>query len=427
MTRKNWNGRGGYAALAGAALTLAAGLPNQAAAQSGQMLQGKIEQMERELQAMKAQMQEMQKERERTIPESHAAQETRPKDMAHSGNDNISLKIYGQVNREVMYGDDGNTSDVLFTDNNVSSSRFGFEGKGKVSSTFGVGAKIEAEVESNASDKIMLDRTETFAGDVNVAIRKVEFWIEDSNLGRLTLGQGSVATDDVALVDLSGTELAVFNEQEDFGGAFAFRNSVTGAGGPNVKTVFTDLDGSRDDRIRYDTPKIGGFVGSVALQSNDRPTFALTWGGAFPDFKAAAAIGYAHNPSSATGTGVRGVDDVVGSVSFLHSSGLNATFGAGVRDKGVTGLNDFTYWYGKLGYLFQGFSFGRTAIAIDYTSSSDAAVNGDDGEGFGLGIVQKVDAAALELYASVHFMSYDQPAANFRDITVATTGGRVKF
>ncbi len=408
-------------------MALVLGLPAAAAAQSTQMLQGKIEQMERELQAMKAQMQDMQKDRERTIPESHAAKETRPRDMAHSGNDNISLKIYGQVNREVMYGDDGNTSDVLFTDNNVSSSRFGLEGKGKISPTFSVGAKIETEVESNASDKIMLDRTETFAGDVNVAIRKVEFWIEDTNLGRLTIGQGSVATDDVALVDLSGTELAVFNEQEDWGGAFNFRNSVGGGAGPTVKTVFTDLDGSRDDRVRYDTPKIAGFVGSVAMQSNDRPTFAINWGGAFPSFKVAAAIGYAHNPSSATGTGVGSVEDIVGSASILHSSGLNGTIGAGRRDKGVVGSNDFTYWYGKLGYRFKAFSFGGTAVAIDYTSSSNSLVNGDGGDGFGLGIVQKVDDAALELYASIHVYSYDQPGADFKDITVATTGGRVKF
>lgn len=449
-------------AFLGAALALALGVPSVASAQSPQTLQQKIDQMEQEiqakktqmeqelqamkaqmgqeLQAMKAQMrQELQAMKAQMSTKQHrqemAAKKTAAPSagMAHSGNNKVTLKIYGQVDREILYASDGDNSDVLFTDNDVSGSRFGFAGTAKVSPAFEVGSKIVLETKVHSSgdasnDPAVLGANKPFGvSGSTVGIRKVEFYLADKNLGKLTLGHSSQATDHAAQVDLSGTELAIFSDHAAFGGKIAFRtNDDALVAAAKVRNIFANLDGDRKDEVRYDTPNLAGFVGSLSLEDNHLFGAGLKWGGRFPGFKAAAALGYERTPNSATG-GSKPVDTVVGSGSVLLDSGLNATIAAGTQTSGATGVNEFGYWYGKLGYMFGAFTFGKTAIGVDYMHSHDAVVNGDDGDAFGIGLVQKVDAAALELYAGVHVMSYSQPGVNFQDVTVATTGGRVKF
>src|SRR6476660_8429344 len=47
------------------------------------------------------------------------------------GNKKVSVTLYGQVNRAVLFGDDHLEKNVYFVDNNYESSRFGFKGSAK--------------------------------------------------------------------------------------------------------------------------------------------------------------------------------------------------------------------------------------------------------------------------------------------------------
>ena len=45
--------------------------------------------------------------------------------------DKVSVQLYGQINRALLYADDGNESKLYFVDNKNSSTRFGFNAKAR--------------------------------------------------------------------------------------------------------------------------------------------------------------------------------------------------------------------------------------------------------------------------------------------------------
>lgn len=67
-------------------------------------------------------------------------------------------------------------------------------------------------------------------------------------------------------------------------------------------------------------------------------------------------------------------DQVNGSASVLLGGplpGVNLTVAAGQRNFDEAGRNDGNFVYGKIGYLFDPFSFGSTGVAVDYYYGED--------------------------------------------------------
>src|SRR5512142_123879 len=64
---------------------------------------------------------------------------------ARKGNKKVSLTVYGQVNRAVLFWDDGAESNVYSVDNNYESSRFGFKGSAKITGNLSAGYRMEVE------------------------------------------------------------------------------------------------------------------------------------------------------------------------------------------------------------------------------------------------------------------------------------------
>ena len=60
-----------------------------------------------------------------------------------SGNKNISLEVSGQVNRAALMVDDGDRTKFFHVDNDNSSTRIRFVGKGRLNEDFSVGALVE--------------------------------------------------------------------------------------------------------------------------------------------------------------------------------------------------------------------------------------------------------------------------------------------
>jgi len=61
-----------------------------------------------------------------------------------SGGDRVKLSISGQVDRALLYGNDGKASNLRNVDNNVSSTRLRFVGEGRVTDTMTGGSNLEA-------------------------------------------------------------------------------------------------------------------------------------------------------------------------------------------------------------------------------------------------------------------------------------------
>jgi hypothetical protein len=400
-----------------------------------------------------------------------------------SGGDKIRVSLSGQVNRAIIYGNDGKSSNFRNVDNSISSTRFRFLGVGQVTPETSVGTNIEVELRQNPSaTTTLLQNLPQPAGSVSPTIRQGDVFVANQDWGGLRLGFGSTASFQTNEVDLSGTVMAHYVSAPDMNGGFSFRQrgaalvpggaggklvlSPDGAFGPAVGSVFNFFGGLvRDARIRYDTPVWEGLQFSTSYVDGGAYDAALRLARSFDGFRLVAAVagvdathrnhtpvanlGYAGVPAGFIGgTSLAGVNaapsapvqaDVSangsrhfdGSFSVLADSGLSLTMAGGVRDPRYRDplgrpLSP-NLVYVKLGYQHDFFSFGRTAFSADFINQDELIFNGDNTQSYSLGLVQNIDATATELFASVRHESLHRSFGQFHPIEAAWTGARVRF
>ena len=230
-----------------------------------------------------------------------------------SGNDSIRLTLSGQVNRGVLFADNGSDSEVFHVDNDNSSTRFRFVGEGDLNDDITVGSQIELQFESNSTGDISFNQSD--AADAEISERKLELYFDSDRFGRLWIGQGDTASNSTSEVDLSGTTVVAYSSISDMAGGLAFEN------GTQIKNAYSNFDGlSRDDRLRYDTPNFGGFTVSASSVESDDWDGAIRFGGEISGVRTAAAIAYAESNS---------FSQINGSASVLLQSGLSFTVAGG--------------------------------------------------------------------------------------------------
>ena len=336
-----------------------------------------------------------------------------------------SLTMSGQVNRAVLFADDGTDSEVFHVDNDNSSTRIRWVGKGKVTENFSMGMLIEVQLESNSTADVNIAGHEAATDSTNsFGERKMEVWLSNKNLGKLTLGQGDTASNGSAELNFLG-QGAMYPGIADMSGGILFRDSTDPVGGdatgPAINTAWATHDGlSRQDRIRYDTPKIEGFVASASHIQGGNWDIGLRHSGKFGQFKTKAAIFYANTE----GTSSTNDDQVNGSFAILHDSGLNLTFSAGTRD---STRKDDDHIYVALGYIAKLTDVGTTRFSVDYGNTNDRGQDGDDFTTFGIAVTQNIKAIGADIYATFRNHELDRTGSNFDDINSFLAGARVKF
>lgn len=344
-----------------------------------------------------------------------------------TGRDKVKLTISGHVNRAVMFADDGNTSRTLIVDNSAATTRFNLSAEAEVTSDFSLGAQIETEIPSNSAGTVTLQGNGDNAQNFNRFVeRKMEVMATHKRFGRVWLGQGSTATDEIVESDLSGTTMSGnYADAGVIGSALIFYNTrtKTTANGPVVGDVVVSLNGGMDDRIRYDTPTYGGFFASASFVSGGQADAALRYGDKIGPFEIAAALGY----SNLSGINTTVDDQVVGSVAVLHESGLNAAFSAGTRNHKATNRSDGSSYYGKVGYIAKLFGIGPTAAAVDYGVYDDYGQNGDEAKQYSFAIVQHFEDIGSQVYIMGKAFELDRTGETFDDVKLLLVGGRVQF
>lgn len=234
-----------------------------------------------------------------------------------AGNPTVKLSLSGQVDREEVYGNDGRAGEFRNLDNNISSTRFRFQGESWINSQTSAGANIELEIRPNSSSNTGLtpdgsNSVTNFTGGIaNVGsttgapasnstgvptVRWAEAFISNTEWGALHLGFGGTAGYLTNEMDLSGTFYAGYENVSDTDGGFSFRQNgearvpagagntfitaPSGAFGPAVGSVFFFFDGLvRNDRIRYNSPQWNGFQFSTSAIDGGAVDFALRYGG----------------------------------------------------------------------------------------------------------------------------------------------------
>ena len=340
---------------------------------------------------------------------------------ARKGNRKVSLQIYGHINQSLLIWDDGQNSDAYVVDNDSSGSRVGFKGKAKINHEWSAGYRIELGVYSAESDRVDQNNDD---GDGNrIAIRRSSMYLASKTFGKVTWGLTSHALDATTKADLSGTHVIARNGGLRFIEDFFILDSAGVSTNTRWGAIF-DGDTELDKRnvIRYDTPTFAGFKVSASWGEDDEWSVAAFYKAKYADFKVKAAIGYGEDQEGA-GSGVS--ENFNGSASIMHTpTGLFITASAGQIEKGN---DDEDTFYQVKGGIQQSWSpLGKTTLYGEYIE----AETDDTGEGeiYGFGIVQKVDAAAMELYAGYrHYEADLNTNIATEDFVTVVTGARIKF
>jgi predicted porin len=341
--------------------------------------------------------------------------------VARKGNRVVSLQIYGDVTKGLLIWDNGRQSDAYVTDNDALGSVLGFTGEAKFKPGWKAGYKMELQVQVDASSAV----DELHDDATNLSIRHNYVYIESERLGRISLGQQSTASDGAAEVSLANTLASGSPDQGTAlhpGGLLGFTGTTPNFAGLTLGEYASDLDGGRDDLIRYDSPSIYGFVLSAAWGDNDYWDASLRFTKEWNSIKIAAAIAYADSSTEDAD-----FTQVIGSVSVMHvPTGLFINFGTGERD--WANDVDASFYFVQGGIERKWLPYGTTTVYGEYGNYDDITVAGTNADMWGLGVVQHIDAAAMDIYAQARFWSVDDDLAPEADkLNTIMLGSRIQF
>ncbi|HOW96475.1 MAG TPA: hypothetical protein P5567_00480 [Kiritimatiellia bacterium] len=322
------------------------------------------------------------------------------------------VRLWGQVNRALLYAENGSFSEWFHVDNDSSPSRLGAAGEytpdGWPDWTFG--GQVELGFKSDNSAAV------TFGGEdpeFEVDGRKIEAYARSPSAGSLALGQGDMASNGSAEEDLSGTYVISYSQVR-----FAAASLVFGTNGPAIKEVFNNFDGlHRDDRLRYDTPAWHGWSAAASAAGQDFYDAALRFARDLGPCQGAAALAVAHKGAD--------VDQFSGSCSVWLDGGLNVTAAAGGQE--VEGDYSPFSWYGKIGWRLDWLSCGETCLAVDYSRNEEISQAGDRAESRAVVLNQRLEPIASDLYASVRTFTLDRPGEEYEDVLTVMAGVRLCF
>ncbi len=386
--------------------------------------QEQIDAQQKQIEVLVKEVQELKTTKTAKAPDHEVAEKEMPKDLVRSRGDKVSVKIYGQVNRGVLYVNDGENKEFFHVDNDNSSTRIGLLGSAKLNDDFSVGTKIEVQFESNSTANVSQDN-KSGVGPNNFTERHLDLFFKSETFGKLSLGQGDTASNGTSEVDLSGTSVIGYAGVGDMAGGMKFfdqntnaLSDVTVGGG-----FLSDMDGlSRRDRVRYDTPAFAGFTVSGSATEREQQDVALRYSGKFPWFKLAGAAAYANTDKSSSIE-----NQYNGSVSVLFDNGLNVTLAGGQRAMLASNREEPLFYYAKLGYKADFFAIGTTALALDYGRYDNLEQNDDTGDTFALLAVQNLTQLGTELYIGYRLYRLERPGTDFDEINAVLTGARIKF
>jgi hypothetical protein len=321
---------------------------------------------------------------------------------ARKGNRKVSLTVYGQINKSLLYVEAGDEDDKSVIENGASPSRFGFKGDAKISEGFSAGYVLEVGVGG----------FDVFAGNDNDLGVRHSFVYLSTPGGKLSLGQTSQASDGIVEITTANTDAAI--------------NTL------NVKPLLgvSLWDGDRANVVRYDTPVVAGFIASASwsrdaqLQDTgiegESWDVALRYAGEFAGFKVAAGAGYKSLDLIVTDYKV-----LSGSASVKHmGTGLFGTVAGGRGELEIApGVDlELTGYHVVGGFERNILGPGATTVYGEFLSGNieiDPFLEADASM-FGAGLVQAVDAAALDLYVMVR-------SSDDLDVSYGMAGARIKF
>jgi hypothetical protein len=384
---------------------------------------------------------------------------------ARKGNRKVSLTVYGQVNEMVLFWDDGDMSDVYQVTNDTSRTRFGFRGSAKIDSDWSAGYLIEIGIRTANSGGVK-QFEDPFAGTPSfdpgddlgggTDLRHAYWWIDSKSLGRLTVGQTDTplsSTFTLTLANIPHLEA----DPSGIGDEFNLR-LTSGALSPlQWKNLMHTTQGSisRNNEVMYTSPEFAGFQFKAAWGEADFWAVSLQYAGEFSGFRVAAKASYGDvsDPNiigdcAQTIGGPSDHDEIdcqlwSAAGSIMHvPTGLFLSGGyTELQDSNLPAgvIDSASAWYVQGGLEQKFFALGKTTIYGEYGEQENLLTNqGLQGLGletgttmsfWGVGLVQTIDAAAMDLYVFYRNLSSELPAGaiEVEDLTLIGGGAIIRF
>lgn len=299
---------------------------------------------------------------------------------ARKGGRKVSLMVYGQVNKAIAIDVDSGDSRVI--DNTSDETRVGFAGEAHIGNAAKAGFLLE--LHTNFVNEEGFDFPDpTASGNINV--RRSAVWVGVDRF-RVTLGRYDTATHELIDMTTANTTVAV-KPLNVFG--ITPQTGIT-------DEVRADVDVS--DHFRLSASWTPSYFGG-----NDLFSAAARYTDKAGDLKYLAGIGYDSLDGDGLLSGVASVMHVPTGVFFAIS--------------GVRPDHESISWHLTGGLERKFVEWGATTLFAEY-GDWKAINDAFEGKGWGVGIVQHIDAAAMDAYVS--YRDYDGNG-------LALVGARVNF
>lgn len=390
---------------------------------------------------------------------------------ARKGNRKVSLTVSGWVNEALFLWDDGVESNAYVGTNGREQSRVRFVGDAKINADWSAGYHLEIGVwGADSRNFTQDDDAGTRAGTTTV--RRSSWNLKSKTFGKFLVGKDAPANYHL-LDDANATNTRTFADPEANNyalGAFRVRNS-DGKGfiGSGTLLRWTDItqgvqndtagqDGLRNV-VRYDSPEFAGFNVTASWGEDDTWGTTLNYKGTLGEFDLLGKIGYAEvtdefqrcSPKAAAAEESCEEWGVAGTV--LHKPTGLYVFAAysgqedNRKDIIATADDTDTLWFVQAGIERKWLEFGKTTLYGQYQESDGGTnvsfdlngaaagtprIQSSDINFWGLGVIQKVENAAMDLYVTYthtegDFRVSDGSKVNLEEFDSLITGARVQF
>jgi hypothetical protein len=353
---------------------------------------------------------------------------------ARKGNRKVSLTIYGQVSASLLRVSVADFEDtkVAQTGSDSQGTFVGFSGHGKINNEMSAGYVLEIDVRQRSLPDDLLGVG--LGGQPDLGVRQSFFWVRSESLGTVSLGRAGQAT----------------NKFDEIGTAPTYLVSRPSSLQPISDAYLTGLDipydGTYRDLVRYDSPTFAGFTVSAtwgdAISATDSDgngntyDVALRYSGEFSGFQIVGGLGWRHDEdftitiadvtSITLGTG--DVETILASGSVKHvPTGLFLSGYYADQDWDDFGLSLKTWtvqggisskWLTNVGATTAFAEYSETDASITGLGSADVPV-------YGVGLIQSIDAAAMDLF--VGYRQYDLDDLVGEKVDLIHAGGRIRF
>ena len=367
---------------------------------------------------------------------------------ARKGNRKVSLTITGWIAEQIIHWDDGFESNTYIAGlgtnyaNNVQ-----FIGQAQISNGWSAGYVLYIEAIDNNIYSLDADHPRSVdAGLTNV---KMSYWyIKNDTLGTFRLGKQSPAGDNAAFFsDLSGTSPAAYAVAYDVwnfkvlrtdgtstnitwgGGAGSSGGQCHGWGGGPADCVAHPRN-----QVRYDSPTIGGFQLLASWGEDDEwgvtGNYTNNWG----DFLVKGVASYSETTDSGLGAPPGGSLEYTQLATYLEHvpSGIWGNFQWTLMEG--TGFEDNEVYYAKAGVKLKLTSIGVTRPYGEYLRANDgiydltgAFVPGATETFWGGGVVQDIDAAAMQVWLRYRDHEMDIPGVDTENMWTVVGGAMITY